>query len=234
MAERRFDDFDPFADNYRSIHDRNVAISGGNSRYFARMKVELIAELGPQVPFSMLDLGCGDGETAAIIPDFFPGAWIEGIDVSAQSIQVAQARQLPHASFQVYNGTDIPFPEQQFDFVFVAGVFHHVDRQYHIRIMQEIARVLKPGGQLFLFEHNPWNPATRYLVKTCVFDQDAHLLSAPYMRRVIRLANLALLPTRFILFFPRGKAFRWLHPAEKWMKRLPLGAQYLLQAIKAS
>ena len=234
MAERRFDDFDPFADNYRSIHDKNVAISGANSRYFARLKVQLLAELGLRGPFHLLDLGCGDGETAAAIPDFFSDVTVDGIDVSKQSIQVAQHRELPFAHFQVYNGTDIPFPDQQFDVVFVAGVFHHVDPSFHLALLQEISRVLKPGGQLFIFEHNPWNPATRYLVKTCVFDEDARLLRAGQLRSLIHQVKLNLFPTRYILFFPRGRLFAWLHPVEKYLKRVPLGAQYLLQAVKSS
>lgn len=234
MAERRFDDFDPYADNYRSIHDQNVAISGANSRYFARMKLQLLADLGLRGPFHMLDLGCGDGETAAALPDFFSDVRLDGIDVSKQSIQVAQSRQLPFTFFQVYDGTHIPFPDQQFDVVFVAGVFHHIEPKYHAALIQEIHRVLKPGGKLFVYEHNPWNPATRYLVKTCVFDADAQLLRASYLRRIILQKQLELEPTRYILFFPRGKAFAWLHPTEKWLKRIPLGAQYLLQASKPS
>ena len=41
--------------------------------------------------------------------------------------------------------------------------------------MKEINRVLKLGGRLYFFEHNPWNPFTRFLVRTCPFDKNAQL-----------------------------------------------------------
>lgn len=232
MPERRFDDFDPFAQEYRQIHDQNVAVSGADSAYFAAMKVNLLAQLGQQGPATWLDLGCGDGLTETFIEKRFPNIQVDGIDVSAESIAVAQQRSLSNTRFQTYNGSTIPFPDQHFDTVFVAGVFHHVEASLHAGLLREIARVLKPGGQLFLFEHNPLNPATRYLVRTCVFDKDARLLTSGYLRKAIMQAGLTLKPTRFILFFPRGRFFRWMHPAENWLTRIPLGAQYLLQATK--
>ena len=66
-------------------------------------------------------------------------------------------------------------------------------------------RILKPGGRLYLFEHNPLNPVTKYLVKTCVFDKEARLLSFSNTKRLLKMVNFAVIAQKTILFFPRKK-----------------------------
>ena len=51
--------------------------------------------------------------------------------------------------------------------------------------------MLKPGGMLFVFEHNPLNPLTRHAVNTCVFDENAHLILARTMNNRVRKAGFA-------------------------------------------
>ena len=64
-------------------------------------------------------------------------------------------------------------------------------------------RVLKPGGRIYLFEHNPVNPVTRYLVKTCVFDKDAKLLGIIIVINLFKDCLFRNIEKKFILFFPR-------------------------------
>ncbi len=40
--------------------------------------------------------------------------------------------------------------------------------------------VLKKKGRVYIFEHNPYNPVTRYLVATCEFDRDAVLFKKKF------------------------------------------------------
>jgi len=79
-----------------------------------------------------------------------------------------------------------------------------------------------------LFEHNPWNPATQHAVRTCPFDANAVLISAPEMRRRFRAAGFTDVELRWTLFFPGFLAA--LRPLERAMGWLPLGAQYCLLA----
>ena len=43
MNKRKFDDFDPFADNYRDLHNDSIKISGEESNYFTKQKIEIIS-----------------------------------------------------------------------------------------------------------------------------------------------------------------------------------------------
>ena len=98
---------------------------------------------------------------------------------------MATKRKLTWANFEVYDGGNFPFADESFYLVFIAAVFHHVDFALHQALIKEITRALKKGGRLVLFEHNPLNPLTRYLVKTCVFDLQTKLLLHYYTGKLL-------------------------------------------------
>ena len=93
-------------------------------------------------------------------------------------------------------------------------------------------RVLKPGGRIYLFEHNPANPVTRYLVKTCVFDKDAKLLGYNYCNKLLKDARFRNIEKKFILFFPRSGILSNLIKLEDKLGWMPLGGQYMFRAEK--
>ncbi|HTB52366.1 MAG TPA: class I SAM-dependent methyltransferase [Ferruginibacter sp.] len=232
MSERTFDDFDDFATDYRSIHSANIKLSGADSFYFVQMKVQLLQQFEKNGAAKVLDIGCGDGATALFMQQYFPQWQIQGIDISSKSIEVATHRNLSNASFSVYNGTAISYADEIFDVIFIAGVLHHVTFSLHETIVKEIQRLLKKGGRLYLFEHNPLNPVTKYLVNTCVFDKDARLLKSSYTTKLLQQNKLAVAQKQFIIFFPRKGMFSKLIFLEKYLQWLPFGGQYFIKAIK--
>ncbi len=232
MSQRTFDDFDAFANDYRSIHTKNIKLAGADSFYFAEMKVRLLQPFEKNTKLKVLDIGCGDGATELFMQQYFPNWQVNGMDVSEKSIQAAQERKLPNANFSVYNGTEIPLQDESADVVFMAGVLHHVNYKLHQAIVKEITRVLKKGGRLYLFEHNPLNPFTRYLVNTCLFDKDARLLKSDYSVKLLQQNSFNIIEKQFIIFFPRKGMFSKFIFLEKYLQWLPLGGQYFIRAIK--
>lgn len=231
MTKRTFDDFDSFANEYREIHSENIKLSGADSFYFAEMKVKLLQPFETGEKKMVLDLGCGDGTTEFFMQQYFSEWLMKGIDVSEESIRAAKEKKISNAVFEVYNGITVPVADHSMDIVFVAGVLHHVSYDLHLNIVHEIRRVLKPGGRLYLFEHNPNNPVTKYLVNTCVFDKDAKLLKCNYTTRLLRSAGLSVRRKQFIIFFPRKGLLSKLIFLEKYLQWLPLGGQYFIQAL---
>ncbi len=231
MNNRKFDDFDSYASNYRKVHSENLAFSGADSYYFAENKVlELIKEEDGER--SLLDLGCGDGVTELFFYKYRPGWRIDAIDISIKSIEEAKSKNIPNTKFEVYNGDTIPFPDNSFDIVFVAAVLHHIDTSLHHNFLKEAYRVLRPKGRLYVFEHNPFNPVTRYLVNTCPFDKDAKLLNHIYCRKLLEKAGFSISRLKFILFFPRTSFFSGIIKLEKYLGWLPAGGQYYFKAVK--
>jgi SAM-dependent methyltransferase len=230
MPERKFDDFDAYASSYREIHSDNIRISGAGSYYFAEMKVRLLTVSERNKSLSVLDVGCGDGATEIFFQQYFPDWDITGIDVSEASIMQATQRGLP-AHFFWYDGVNMDFPDATFDIVFMAGVLHHVSYPMHTPLLEEIYRVLKVGGRLHLFEHNPLNPLTRHLVNTCVFDRDAKLLRSSYMARLLK-KYFTIQRRTYIIFFPRKGFFLKLLFLERYLQWLPFGGQYYYVSAK--
>ena len=69
----------------------------------------------------------------------------------------------------------------------------------------------KAGGLALVLEHNPYNPATQYIVKTCDIDKDAVLLRPGKLRRMFVDAGFARAETKTIISVPPvGSFFRGL------------------------
>ena len=232
MNERTFDDFDKHADDYRNVHSDNVKITGADSSFFAEYKIKLLQEYEKDANLKLLDFGCGDGMAELFIEKYFPSFSNTGIDISEKSIEAAKRRHLKKSNISCFDGFVIPAEDESFDIVFVAAVFHHISFDKHKEILSEIYRVMKPSARIYFFEHNPLNPATRYLVKTCVFDKDAKLLSHRYTKKIFSESHFQNIQNRFILFFPRWKWISFLWGMENKMGMIPLGAQYLIIAKK--
>jgi ubiquinone/menaquinone biosynthesis C-methylase UbiE len=150
--------------------------------------------------------------------------------VSSKSLTIGRLRFGKDAEFVVFDGTSIPFPDQTFDMVFAACVFHHIDHREHPSLLRELFRVLAPGGAALVYEHNPYNPLTRYVVNTCVFDSNARLVSARSMRQRFLAAGFLNPSVRYRVFFPA--ALRRLRVLEPFLTWLPIGAQYYVAACK--
>jgi hypothetical protein len=93
-----------------------------------------------------------------------------------------------------------------------------------------MARVLRPGGLAVVFEHNPYHPATQWVVRTTKIDQNAILLPPREVRTGFCSVGLRDIQKRYLLFFP--PRWRWLQPVERWLEKLPLGGQYVIVAVK--
>lgn len=232
--QKAFDNFDEFAKDYRQIHNENIKATGADSDYFSEYKVIEIARVKePNLKSgNVLDLGCGDGNSARFFQKHLPAFKVNGIDISEDSILEAKARNLPNANFEPYDGKHIPFEENKFDIVLIATVMHHIRPEHQLDLMKEVLRVTKPKGKVYIFEHNPWNPVTQHIVNTCVFDKDAILLTPPYCKNLVKQAGFKDVNNSFTLFFPRSTMFKPLLSIEKYLSFIPMGGQYYTTGTK--
>ena len=231
--ERQFDNFDEHADGYRETHDKVVEMSGADSDYFSEYKIVEILKFEDAVkPLNVLDFGCGDGNSSIFIRKHFSNANISGTDVSEASVKIANNKNIVNALFKSYDGSKLPFDDNEFDVVFTSMVFHHIEHRLHEGILSEIKRVLKKGGRFYNFEHNPNNPLTRKVVRECEFDEDAVLLKPSYNKLITDRSGLKTENLNYTLFFPRHKLFNIFLGLEKMLSWCPIGAQYYIRAIK--
>ena len=98
-----------------------------------------------------VDIGCSWGRwsVAAARAGYLP----IGLDVHIDALAAAQrvAHQLAVETTQVCGGVEaLPFRSGSIDLVFSYSVLQHIDRKKVMRFLEEAARVLKPGGTLFV------------------------------------------------------------------------------------
>lgn len=227
-------EFDKFVDEYSSLHARNISASGESPDFFSEYKIRDVAsEVRKDVPApqSLLDFGSGIGNSVPYIGKYFPDTHLTGADVSQRSIDFCRKKFAGAADFVKINGNQLPFPENGFDLLFSACVFHHIDHAEHHHWLSELNRVAKAGARLFIFEHNPLNPLTVSAVRTCPFDENAHLIPSWTLSQRVASAGWSNVKVRYRIFFPRALAS--LRSFEPYLSKVPFGAQYYVSATKA-
>lgn len=122
----------------------------------------------------ILEVGCGTGTlTLAAKSKAGPESQVTGIDVAPDMIETARQKAAKAGlavHFQVGRIEAIPFPDNQFDLVLSSLMLHHVPGNASKQQgMQEMFRVLKPGGRLVIVDAAlPKNPLLRGLATLIV------------------------------------------------------------------
>ena len=110
-------------------------------------KQELFRQMEGKILFIALGTGLD-------IPRFPSGQTITAIDISPKMLEVAEPRIAAYngkLQAQVMDVHDMSFEDNSFDQVFTSCTFCSVPRP--IDGLRQLRRVLKPGGELFMFEH---------------------------------------------------------------------------------
>jgi SAM-dependent methyltransferase len=219
-------EFDVYNRNYSDTVNQALAFSGLKVDFFTRAKAEYLLELVEKLrpPISraeVIDIGCGVGNAHPHLCGQF--AKLAGVDVSAACIATAIERN-PLVRYAVYDGRRLPYPEASFDVAVAVCVFHHVPVSDREGLVSEIRRVLRPGGLFVLFEHNPLNPFTMYVVNRCEFDENALLLRRNETEALLENTGFHDVHTRYILTIPALGLVRRV--VDRIFSRFPIGAQY--------
>jgi SAM-dependent methyltransferase len=227
MAERV--DFDLYIDNYNELLRERTQFFSTGEEYFARYKVNIVAERTSRPVSKLLEFGCGIGRNIPFLQAAFPRAAITGTDIAAASVDYARAEN-PLALFAVEGPSADGIG--RFDLIFVAGVFHHVPVDQRQGVAQTLYERLEDGGEVFVFEHNPYNPVTRRIVSNCPYDDDAVLLRPRELTRLLAGAGLSVVDRGYCLFVP--PSLGPLVRLERYVQWLPLGGQYWVRARRST
>jgi SAM-dependent methyltransferase len=229
--EKTLAEFDAYAADYDAALNQGLRLTGESKEYYAEGRVGHIrarmALLGLKAG-NCLDFGCGTGTSAVFLRDGLGIGSYTGYDPSQDSITEAK-RAVPWSEANFLAETDA-VPRQHFDLAFTNGVFHHIPPDQRGAALRLVFGSLKPGGVFAFWENNRWNPAVHWVMSRVPFDRDAQMLFPHQARRLLRQAGLKVLRTDHLFFFPARLAA--LRPLERWLRRLPLGGQYLVLAQK--
>ncbi|MBN4001384.1 class I SAM-dependent methyltransferase [Nostoc sp. LPT] len=141
---------------YQWLYDgisRLAALSVGGEARFRQLALQgLTIHSDSQV----LDLCCGSGQTTEFLVKTSQN--VTGLDASPKSLQRARLN-VPEASYIEAFAEEMPFADNLFDMVHTSVALHEMQPQQLRKIINEVYRVLKPGGVFTLVDfHAPTNP----------------------------------------------------------------------------
>jgi ubiquinone/menaquinone biosynthesis C-methylase UbiE len=227
-VEMSVPEFDRYLEAYSKEIDDVIGVFGKKHEFFVKHKAEILlpafATVGEDLSnLKVLDVGCGNGELHPHIAGSV--GELHGADVSGLSIELARKHN-PTVRYKTYDGRILPYADASFDCAFAICVLHHVPVDQWAAFLMDMSRVVRPGGLVLLIEHNPLNPATQWVVKTCRFDANAHLVKSWTLRRLLNSAGIEHPWVKYVLFTPfASKAFRLL---DRVLAPVPFGAQYVM------
>jgi len=160
------------ASNYKALWDAKattpqgamLAVDGSSDENVLRMTGaysarQVDAALDLNKGDRLLELGCGVGRIGRELAPKV--AHWEGADISANMLKVARERlaEFPNVGLTELTRSNVrPLPDASFDKAYCVAVFIHMDKEDFCLYLEDLARVLKPGGLLFF---DTWNLAHR-------------------------------------------------------------------------
>ena len=123
----------------------------GKLRWSRRVKM-LSSHLEPGM--RVLEVGCGTGYFTRELARL--GAEVIAIDVSPELLEIAKANcSMSNVRYEIQDASALSYSDAMFDSVVGSSVLHHLEIK---EALQEIYRVLKPGGAVYFTEPNMLNP----------------------------------------------------------------------------
>ncbi len=151
---------------YQIVYDtisRLAALTVGGEARFRQLALQ---ELEISSDTKILDLCCGAGQTTEFLAA--KSEQVTGLDVSPIALTRA-AKKVPQAKYVEGLAQNMPLADNQFDLVHTSSALHEMTPEELEQILQEVHRVLKPGGILTLVDFHPptnvlfWFPVIIFL-----------------------------------------------------------------------
>lgn len=230
-------EFDAYAQDYAGGMDNPIkSLLGDSADSFIAVKLRWLLRRFPDLgdqdrTFRLLDYGCGTATLLRLMAAKGLKATLIGCDVAPGMLEAAARTwpaSIPLPDLHRQHGTHVPLPSESIDLIIVSSVLHHVPRQDRPVVYRELHRLLRPAGRLVVFEHNPLNPVTRYVVAHTPIDQNAILLRSREVHAGLIAERFSDVSTSYLMFLPpRLHHLAALEAAIAW---LPLGGQYATTA----
>jgi SAM-dependent methyltransferase len=115
-------------------------------------ELDVLANLVPLDVSRLIELGCGQARLARALLARHPGATVTGLEVDERQHAKNLATPQSRLEFVQAGAQAVPFADASFDGALMLKSLHHVPVVLMAQALGEVARVLKPGGWLYVSE----------------------------------------------------------------------------------
>ena len=115
-------------------------------------ELDLLEHLVPLAQARIIEAGCGAAQLARDLLDRHPHAEVTGIEVDERQLAKNRANPAPRLHFEAAGAQASPFADASFGGALMLKSLHHVPMTLMDRALDEIARVLRPAGWLYVSE----------------------------------------------------------------------------------
>ncbi len=160
MPDKFIKGHEEYYSDVRALQNKERIVSPGSQYLIHLLKGGYLGEdLKEGAGRKVLDVGCGSGYNAV---SFAKMGWqVSGVEITEDI--VAHARKTVRSfgydpDIKVGENENLPFAKNEFDFLLSLNVIHYVQSEEAAhKTISEYARVLKPGGRIFLSTNHPDN-----------------------------------------------------------------------------
>ncbi len=114
----------------------------------ATSRAVIVNEFMPCYPARVLNFGCGNMNLDKALSHLSPQIRIQGLDI--RTYGDLDIGKFPNLDFQIYDGYEIPYPSDWFDYSIAAAALHH--SEHPEESLREIVRVTKQGGRIIILD----------------------------------------------------------------------------------
>jgi len=175
--------------NYVSNYQRIAKLITKNyiHRLFTPDCLSVLPELNLRENVRILDVGCKNGKLIFKLASFLKSGELHGVDIEPDCIKRNQTQNhYENVYFHCSPAENMPFEDGYFDLIVCTNALHHFPQR--VRALDEMYRVSKPEGELYLLEgirDQKWKakldkilrqskfilPEKKYLPRTAIFSK---------------------------------------------------------------
>lgn len=171
---------------------------------FRDLRDRIVAAAAPRPDDVVVDIGAGTGLLALALAERVHSVW--AIDISPPMLEYldakAESAQIGNVRCAVASASSLPLVDESVDLAVSNYCFHHLDDDGKVRAVNEVARVLRPGGR-FVFGDMMFRLGVRETRDRDVIVTKARALASRGVPGMVRLARNGL----------RVATGRWERPA---------------------